>query len=250
VRYAIISDIHGNGEALRAVFEDIRQREIKHVMCLGNIVGIGPEPLYCVDFVRSKCFTTLLGNLDYGIRQQGTNCTEAAARALHWARSLIESGDPEEAARRWKFFENLPERFDKNGITFVHGSPRDPVSEYLFPEDVERNPAKIVDSFELFDKVLFVGHSHVAGVFQQNLTFTTEKTLEGVFHYRRGTKVIINVGSVGQSRDGDARACYIEINKNFMSWHRVVYDVEAVAKQIIELEALASIYARRIKEAF
>jgi predicted phosphodiesterase len=250
VRYAIVADIHSNGEALRAVFEDLRRREIKHVMCLGNIVGIGPEPGYCVDFVRKNCFTTLLGNLDYGIVHKTATCTESTARALAWARAIIESGDPDEAADRWKFFEKLPERFDKNGITFVHGSPRDPVSEFLFPEDVERNPAKIVDSFELFDKVLFVGHSHIPGVFQQNLTFESERSLEGKFHYRRGTKVIINVGSVGQSRDGDNRACYIEINKNFMSWHRVSYDVDSVAKKIEETEALFSIVARRIKEAF
>ncbi|MDF1661388.1 MAG: metallophosphoesterase family protein [Planctomycetota bacterium] len=250
MRYAIVADIHSNGVALRSVFEDIRRREIKHVMCLGNIVGIGPEPVYCVDFIRKNCFYTMLGNLDYGIVNKAANCTESTARALGWARSQIESGDPEEAAKRWKFFEGLPEKYYKNGITFVHGSPRDPVSEYLFPEDVERNPAKIVDSFELFEKVLFVGHSHVPGIFQQNLTFTGSTALEDKFHYRRGTKVIINVGSVGQSRDGDNRACYIEINKNYMSWHRVEYDVDAVANQINEVEDLASIIAKRIKEAY
>lgn len=250
MRYAIISDIHSNLTALEAVIADIRSHGIKHIMCLGNIIGLGPRPVECVDAVSENCFLSLLGNHDYSIVHRPVNCTYQVERGLSWARSAIESGPPEAASERWKYLEGLPERFDKNGITFVHGSPRDPVSEYLFPEDGVRNQRKLEECFRLFEKVLFVGHSQVPGVFLEDFSFTLASKLEDGFHYEKGSKVIISVGSVGQSRDGDPRASYVEINKNDMTWHRVSYDVESVAREILEHEELASVYARRLREAY
>mgnify|MGYP002878792156 CR=1 FL=1 len=216
----------------------------------GNIVGVGPDPVECVDTVRTTCFLTLLGHHDYAIVQKPVNVTAAVERALTWSRAAIESGDPEQAAQRWTFLQKLNERYDKNGLTFVHGSPRDPVSEYVFPEDCERNQRKIVESFEMFEKVLFIGNNHVPGVFREDLTFTPAIELEHYFHYRKGEKVMISVGSVGLPRDGDPRACWIEINKNEMTWHRIQYDVESVAARVEAEQELPSVYARRLREAF
>lgn len=251
MRYAIIADIHSNGEALRAVLLDIEKRDIKHIMCLGNIIGLGPEPAFCMDTARERCFLSLTGIHEYALlHSKDVHCTEKISRVLDWARKELEAGDANVAAKRWQFLENLPERYDKNGISFVHGSPRDPVDETIFPEDVARNPRKIVESFDYFEKVLFVSHSHIPGIFSQNVQFQRANELNGTFHYRKGEKVMINVGSVGQSRDGDARACYIEINKNHMTWHRVEYDISHVVEQIDAQPALDSIVARRLQEAY
>jgi diadenosine tetraphosphatase ApaH/serine/threonine PP2A family protein phosphatase len=253
VRYAIIADIHSNLDALNAVLEDMRGRELKHVMCLGNIVGGGPNPIECLDIVRERCFISMLGIHDYALVHNVQLGNERAAKALAWARSLVESGDAELAAKRWKFLEGMPERYDKNGIAFVHGSPRDPVNEPLFPEDCIRNEQKLNESFQGFDKVLFVAHSHIAGVFVtegNGFEFKYAAELDYNFHYRKGTKVIICVGSTGAPRDGDPRACYIEIDKNHMSWHRVEYDIGAVAAKIEAQPVLAPVFARRLREAY
>lgn len=250
MRYAIISDIHGNKPALDAAIADIASRGIKHIMCLGDIVGLGPWPAECIDTVSQSCFLTLLGNCDYSLIHKSANNSVHVTRTLDWSRSIVEQGEPELAAKRWKFLAELPERYDKNGISFVHGSPRDPVGEYLFPDDVKRDPRKLLESFELFEKVLFVGHTHIPGVFRQDLSFTHAKDLDWNFHYRKGTKVIINVGSVSHARNGDTRVCYIEINKNDMNWHTVSYDLETVAQTIETQEALGGLLARRLREAY
>lgn len=250
MRYAIVADIHGNYTALKAVFEDLKNRNISHVMCLGNIVGLGPKPAKCVDYISKNCFLSVLGNHDYAIVNKAVGCSHLVWRAIDWSRTKIEGGDPEIAANRWRFFEKLPERYDKNGISFVHGSPRDPVSEYVFPEDVDRDPRKLEESFALFEKVMFVGHTHIPGVFHEDISFVSATDMNNYFHYRRGAKVMINVGSVGFPRDGDRRACYIEINKNEMTWHRVDYDVEKVASSIEAQDELANIFARRLREAY
>ena len=248
MHYAIISDLHANLAALEAVFSHIDERGVDDVLCLGDVVGYGPEPVECVDLVRKHCRVTLRGNHDEALVKGASNFTQRAKDAIDWTREVIKaSGPAEERRRRLKFFKRLPLRLERNGLLFVHGSPRDPINEYLFKEDGVRDPAKLLAAFEAFEKVVFVGHTHMPGVFHEDLSFESPADLGGSFHFQRGDKVVVNVGSVGQPRDNDTRACYVEVKKNRIYFHRVEYDVGVTVAKIKAEARLADSLGIRLK---
>ncbi len=249
MHYAIISDLHANEPALREVFKDIEERGIRDIICLGDIVGYGPDPLPCLDLVMENCFKTLRGNHDDALVNGAKNFTQRAKDAIDWTREVIKAaGEKELRRRRVRFLQELPLRYERNGILFVHGSPRDPVSEYLFSEDCARDPDKIKAAFEGFGKVCFVGHTHMPGVFLEDVTFKPASEFgDDHYHFKRGEKAIINVGSVGQPRDKDQRACYVEVAKNKIYFRRVAYDVEATVAKIKANERLADSLGIRLK---
>lgn len=225
MHYAIIGCIHGNLAALLAALDDIRARGIERVVCLGDIVGFGPEPAACVERVRSSCFMTIRGDHDQAVlAEKPEGFIEKTTRGLTWTRQqLLEApGDP------LAFLEQGQVSFTSAGIAFHHGSPRSPY-EYLFPSDVRRDPRKLRAAFAMTEKVCFHAHTHVPGVIMEEpLAWRSAQELEGHFHYHKGQKALVSVGSVGQPRDGDPRACYLEIQKNDMHWRRVEYDVQGV----------------------
>jgi diadenosine tetraphosphatase ApaH/serine/threonine PP2A family protein phosphatase len=226
VHYAIISCVHGNLEALRAVVEDATQRGVEKIVSIGDTVGFGPDPVACLDMVHERCAIALMGCHDQALLDSGALLPQAMRAGTVWAKEQL---GPE----RLEWVKGLPDSYDAAGIIFCHASPRDHVSEYLFPEDVRRDTRKLARAFEKTAKCVFVGHTHVPGVFLENpLRWTPAAQLENYFHYKKGEKVIVNVGSVGQPRDGDPRACYLEINKNELYWRRIEYDVNAVVAKI------------------
>ncbi|HID23813.1 MAG TPA: metallophosphatase family protein, partial [Planctomycetaceae bacterium] len=132
---AIISDIHANLEALEAVLQDIRTQGIEEVYCLGDIVGYGPNPCECVDLVMD-CKVVLLGNHDQGALFDPEWFNVPAERAIFWTRKVMESGSPRDSQRRWDFLGDLPRIHTEDNVMFVHGSARNPLNEYVFPEDI------------------------------------------------------------------------------------------------------------------
>ena len=163
--FAVISDIHGNLEALESVLADIERRSIKRICCLGDVVGYGASPKQCLDHVIERCELCLCGNHDQAVFYEPTNFNVGAERAAYWTRQVLEDESNKALRdRRWEALGRMPIRFDVNGLLMVHASPRRPVNEYLFPEDVYTNPGKILDNFKRLEEhqmACLVGHTHV-----------------------------------------------------------------------------------------
>ena len=208
MRRALISDIHGNLEALDVVLDDIRAQGITEIFCLGDIIGYGPNPRECIDRVMENCSITLLGNHDQGAMFDPDGFNIGAERAIFWTREQLESPfDRANNERRWEFLGMLPRSHRQEPFLFVHGSPRNPLSEYIFPEDIY-NHRKMERLFQLVDRYCFQGHTHVPGVFTESFQFYAPEEIDNEYTLGDG-KLMINVGSVGQPRDGDPRACYV-----------------------------------------
>ena len=149
---AIISDIHSNLEALQAVLDDIASQKVAEIYCLGDVVGYGPNPRECVDLIM-KCKVVLLGNHDQGAMFDPEGFNPPAERAIFWTRSQLEAAvdTRQDRERRWEFLSERPRTHRENGFLFVHGSARNPLNEYVFPEDIY-NQRKMERIFALVEK--------------------------------------------------------------------------------------------------
>lgn len=253
---AIISDIHANAEALRAVLADIDGRGIDRIICLGDIIGYGPDPLECVDLVRERCEWSLMGNHDFGVLYEPTNFNPGAQAAAYWTRAQFDAEpDDDKRASRYDFLGRLRVRVVETApdsdqpILFVHGSPRRPINEYIFPDDVISDPDKLGSIFRRIDQFAAVGHTHVPGVFTDEPDFYPPAELtDASYELAEGEKAVINVGSVGQPRDGDPRASYAVLHPGRVEFVRVAYEVEKTARRIIETAELSNWLGERLYE--
>jgi diadenosine tetraphosphatase ApaH/serine/threonine PP2A family protein phosphatase len=244
--FAIISDIHANLEALTAVFSEIDRRGITEVICLGDVIGYGPNPMECLDIVRQRCRVTLMGNHDFAVLYEPYNFNSGAEQASFWTRQQFE--DDSDAARRadrWKHLGSLPVKYRTSDFLAVHASPRRPINEYIFPDDIYTNPAKFQSIFERFDRVCFVGHTHVPGVFLEGPDFYSPDELDNRFDLG-DEKAIVNVGSVGQPRDRDPRSSFAIVQPSGIEFVRVAYDVETTVKKIAANQQLDSFLGTRL----
>lgn len=244
---ALISDIHGNLEALEAVLADIRSKEIQEIFCLGDIVGYGPNPCECIDLVMDldRC---LLGNHDQAALFDPEGFNAGAERAIFWTRSVLEKASGPKAEDRWEFLGELPRRFttDDEKMMYVHGSARNPLNEYVFPDDIY-NQVKMEKIFALIPQYCFQGHTHIPGVFTETLEFLDPSEID--FKYPLDdTKVMINVGSVGQPRNNDPRSSYVTIHEGVVEFHRVEYDFDTTAKKIYDIPDLDNFLGDRLRE--
>lgn len=231
-QFAIISDIHSNLEALEVVLADIHKRGIEEIICLGDVVGYGPNPRECLDLVREHTRLCLMGNHDHAVLYEPTNFNLPAERACYWTRRLLEE-EPDATLRseRWDFLGAMPVRCRENDLLFVHASPRRPINEYIFPEDVFTNPQKVIANFERLDtRLCFVGHTHQPGVFLDDPYFDPPHELQDTPYYEvEEERAIVNVGSVGQPRDRDPRASYVIIDRSALSMERDTESLVAAA---------------------
>ncbi len=229
MRRAILSDIHGNYLALQAVLSDVAAQNCDEIICLGDVVGYGPEPQLCVDEV-AKFDACILGNHDLAALFDPEGFSSAAEQAIMWTRKQLESGDtPENCRRRLEFLSRLPRVRREGNTLFVHGSVRNPINEYVFPEDVH-NRRKMEKLFSMIQKVCFQGHTHVPGVFTSDMKFFPADAYPS--YQIADEKIMVNVGSVGQPRDGNWRSCYVVLEEPWIHFRRVEYDVAATAQKI------------------
>lgn len=238
---AVISDIHGNATALRSVLADIESRGIEKIVCLGDIVGYGPEPLECIDLVQEKCAWALMGNHDFGVLYEPTNFNATAEAAAFWTREQFDA-EPDENARqrRYAYLSSLKVRQvedlcdDGSEVLAVHASPRRPINEYIFPDDVNDAPDKIEAIFDRVKQIALVGHTHVPGVFSNEPDFYPPNEIgdEPIFKFIADEKAVINVGSVGQPRDFNPRASYVILSPGQVEFVRVEYDIKDTADKI------------------
>jgi diadenosine tetraphosphatase ApaH/serine/threonine PP2A family protein phosphatase len=249
VKTAIISDLHSNREALEAVLADIGRRNVDDLLCLGDVVGYGPEPEFCVDVVRKKARWCLMGNHDDALFRDASDFNPYARGAVEFTRRRLNPRwwSSAEKRVRWKWLKSLPLRMTEGRFLFVHGSPRDPVREYVLSTDGILNPEKLRSIFSSFERIAVAGHTHQPGIHDESMRFhglNGEQRL--TIGFEKGHKYFVNVGSIGQPRDGDARACYAVLEEDRVSWYRVPYDFRITQEKILKTGVLNELLARRL----
>lgn len=230
MRYLILSDIHSNLVALEAVLADAPSD--LPIWCLGDVVGYGPYPNECVELLRDLGAECVVGNHDWAVM----NKVDVQDFNLDAQRSVVWTQD-EMRPENMAYLENLPLSLVKGDVTLVHGSPREPVWEYiLYPPIARLNFAYFGTAF------CFVGHTHVPVIFRfqtkdEERVCEAEQLVEGAPVPLGEGRLIINAGSVGQPRDGDARASYaiLDVEALTLEHRRVQYDIAQVQKIMEEV---------------
>ncbi len=247
---AILSDAHGNLEALQAVLVDAEQQGADSIYNLGDTTGYGPNPIECLDLAM-KFNCTLSGNWDHATVNLPQDFGLFAEQSVYWTRALLEStSEPIETQEsRLEFLTKLPKTCQEGDALFVHGSPRNPLYEYVYPHDIsnEKKMAKISENFE---RICFNGHTHIPGIFlqqKQGWQFVNPEECEGGFRIE-DQRIICNVGAVGQPRDSDWRACYVLFDGSTILFRRVEYDVESTIRKIYAVPELDNFLGDRLRD--
>jgi len=233
---ALVSDIHGNLEALEAVLREIRHQGIDEVWCLGDIVGYGPDPIACTDLVKRNCSLTLMGNHDWALLNSPVGFNSLATAMVYktkeWMRITDQSTEQEK--ERWNYLSQLPLSAEVDGTFLVHASPRAELSEYILPSDVAHDPEKFEEIFSMIDRICVVGHSHVPCCITEDLELIMVRGENTVVELG-DKKMIVNIGSVGQPRDGDNRSCFVTVNEDHVRYTRVPYNYRRTMEKISKL---------------
>jgi predicted phosphodiesterase len=221
MRYLVLSDIHGNLAALEAVLEDAPSG--LPIWCLGDIVGYGPNPNECIELLQQREHVCVVGNHDWAVmgKVDVDDFNPDAKHSVEWTQDQL-------SEESLAYLEQLDLRQEHGAFTLVHGSPRDPIWEYLFRAGSARLSYDSLDTTHAL-----VGHTHVPCKFilhQQNgqQRCEMERLVEGASQPLDPGRLIINPGSVGQPRDGDARASYAVLDIEALTYehYRVYYDIK------------------------
>lgn len=231
----VISDIHANLTALETILHDAGEYEA--AWCLGDLVGYGPDPNECIQVVQNlPGLICIIGNHDAAALDQIDNMTfnPEARAALEWTKKTLTDTSI-------AFLNELPETVEMDNVTLAHGSPRQPIWEYLM------DASTATANFNHFSTPFcFVGHTHLPVVFQLKAedTYSTVTIPEPNQEITLQSRMIINPGSVGQPRDNDPRASYAIYNpeENLWDYRRVEYDISAVQARM----GIAGLPARHI----
>lgn len=249
---AIFSDVHGNLEALSVVLDDIAAKGIKTTINLGDTIGYGPDPEACIDLVAERCQYNLCGNHDYAVLHDAEGFNPIARAAVDFVRERVkpadENPDPDKL-RRWEWLGYLEPIFENEVFEAMHGSPRQPITEYVLPSDPELDQGKLRGIFNAMSRnVAFVGHTHFPGVIEEGQDWFM---LPQVFNYEYhvgARRAIVNVGSVGQPRDRDVRSCYVIFDGETVRYIRVEYDVETTVNKVRTSHGLHEVCGLRLRE--
>jgi diadenosine tetraphosphatase ApaH/serine/threonine PP2A family protein phosphatase len=227
MRIAVLSDIHSNLHALEAVLADIDRQAPDEIWCLGDVVGYGPRPNECVNLIRERASLCLCGNHD--LASIGTldmiDFSGDAGIAGRWTQEALGA---EEAG----WLRGLQPQAERPGVELFHGSPRDPVWDYVLTEQVA-----LISILETTAPLLLVGHSHVAlALGWDGEALTGGLAAEGTEVELHGKRWLVNPGSVGQPRDGDPRAAWalVDDETGRAAFRRVPYPIEATQVEIRE----------------
>ena len=228
MRYAIIADIHANLEAFTAVLADMERRGgVEEIWCLGDIVGYGPDPHQCLQLLRQYQHVCVAGNHDWAAigKIDTSSFNPDAAAACRWTSQQLKSGDV-------KYLEKLPPTIEKDGFTLVHGSPREPIWEYLTSTSLARENLTFFQS-----PYCLVGHSHVPAIFKDEGDYCTSSRLSPSVGIVLGrSRLIINPGGVGQPRDGNPQASYAiyDSESKVIRLYRLPYDIKATQDKMMQ----------------
>jgi predicted phosphodiesterase len=226
MRVAIVSDIHGNRQAFEAVMEAVLGTDCEELWCLGDLVGYGADPEACVALARNHAAVCLAGNHDLGVcgRLALEDFSRGAALAARWTQETL---SPE----AMEFLRGLEPQSDEETVALYHASPRDPVWEYV----LSALQAELCLDAQA-RRVSLIGHSHVALAFWRTPgeSATGQTRGDGDALDLGHGEWLINPGSVGQPRDGDPRAAWLELDLDGWRaiYHRVQYDIDGAAAAI------------------
>ncbi|MBI2952901.1 MAG: metallophosphoesterase family protein [Chloroflexi bacterium] len=238
MRIAVVSDIHANLAAFEAVIADLQG--VDEVWCLGDVVGYGPDPNACVSLLRAQNHLCIAGNHDWAAigRIKTDDFNPDAAAAIDWTASHL-------ATDSLRYLESLPLEIEKHGITLAHGSPREPIWEYLLsPTIAQANLSHFGTAY------CFVGHTHIPVIYSCHAPTVPDPSLVGI-PVSNGAciaveptydaplqlaqdRLIVNPGSVGQPRDGipEARYIVLDLDQRTISYRRISYDIEATQRKM------------------
>ena len=226
MRYALISDIHSNLEALNAVLDALRKERIDQYICLGDIVGYAADPNKCTEIIRQVAEATVLGNHDSAVADaSSTEAFSALAKAaISWTKDTLSS-------KNKKYLESLSTDLELKDSLVVHSNPSDPTTwRYIFSVDDAK-----MEFHHFTQRACFVGHSHQPVAFVNSMNRVIVDTRASL-DIEEENRYIINVGSVGQPRDLDPRASYAiyDTDRKIVRFKRSEYDIEAVRRKIIK----------------
>lgn len=229
MKAAVISDIHANLAALQAALLEIESTDIDEIWCLGDAVGYGADPNECLEILAERCSVWLVGNHDLAALGELDISTfsPSAAEAALWTRTQLSEGSAD-------LLRALggDARDRRDGFGLYHASPRDPIWEYVVDVDLAEDCLNVQE-----ERVSLIGHSHIALYFtrvDELARITSELASDGTSLSLAAGQWLVNPGSVGQPRDGDPRAAWLEVDTESMtaSFHRVEYPVEMAAEAI------------------
>jgi predicted phosphodiesterase len=241
-RIAIVSDIHANLTALEAVLADIESKRCTKIYCLGDLIGYGPDPNQCIDIAMRSFEFVIKGNHDEAISYKiPKRFKRLAARAAFWTRRKVKPRKApgyRDQRERWKYLHKMPKTEELGIWIMAHGS-LDSNLEYVHDKEM---------ALEVFEhempkqsRVAFLGHTHVPGIFSLDTSGSVHylEPEDGKRYTLNCERAIVNVGSVGQPRDGDPRACWVLARDDgSFSFRRVEYDIDAVAGRIYKARGL------------
>lgn len=243
MRVAVLTDVHSNRPALETVLASIEEAAVEELWCLGDMVGYGADPDFCTELIRDRCDVCLVGNHDLAVLGEldVSTFSDSAAAAVEWTRA---NSRPETI----EFLRGLEPAGERQEIGLFHASPRDPVWEYVL--SIEQAEAALDAQPQ---RVCLIGHSHIALFFTRPDDVTPAFTQgspagEGAVLEVTAGEWLLNPGSVGQPRDADPRAAWLELDtENWTAhYHRVPYDIEAAAEAILAA-GLPSSLAERLQ---
>lgn len=225
MRIGVFSDVHANLEALTTVLELFWKQDVRWLLCCGDIVGYGPDPERCIDLVRASRAKVVAGNHDWAVVGQigvgGFN--PVAAQAVNWTQSRLDE-------HQLNYLRNLPLTDDVGPFHLVHSAPSDPSAwEYILTLE---EAAAEMGSF--ISDICFIGHSHIPMAVERISGRQARLVTENPFELRPDARYLINVGSVGQPRNGDPRACclILDWDERKAEFHRLKYDFTITQKKI------------------
>ena len=239
MRCAILADIHGNLDAFEAVMRDIADRGgVDELWCLGDVVGYGPEPSACIALLRRHPHICVAGNHDWAAagKLDTEDFNPAAAEACQWTAGQLSADDV-------AYLRNLPLTATSGDFTIAHGSPQDPLFEYV------TSPRRAAANLQFFGtRYCLVGHSHVPAVYTDSEGKCFRSAMPPSLQLG-ASRLIINPGGVGQPRDGDPRAAYAIYDgaERVIYSYRIPYDIAAVQKKMIE-SGLPEFLSSRLSE--
>jgi len=237
MKIGLIADIHANFDALITVLDALSAEQVDKIICLGDLVGYGPDPMECISIISDSAETVLAGNHDYAAvgLLPIDNFNPDAKTAMEWTQNQLDQPAKD-------YLKSLPIEMKNGNILAIHATPEAPEKFlYIMKEmDIKTN----LDLLEL--PICLVGHSHVPGIFVKDATGDLFVHHEPELTFQEGCKYLINIGSVGQPRDGNPNAAFAVLDQDAGTYalKRIPYDVENVQRKMAEKKLPGSLIDR------